>query len=200
MTEKIVTQCSVEGCEGVHFGKGLCHRCHNREWRRKKYQSQKRQDIGIGITLEERFWHRIKKQDDHECWEWQKKINVNGYGSSTIKLPDGQTLRGAHRMAYYYTHKIVPRLQILHTCDNRKCCNPRHLYEGTTQDNINDKVTRGRQARGEMMANSKLQDKYIPILRQRFANGESIKDLATEYNIDYSTMWKVVTCRSYKHI
>lgn len=31
-----------------------------------------------------------------------------------------------------------------HTCDNRPCCNPRHLYRGTRQDNARDATTRGR--------------------------------------------------------
>jgi hypothetical protein len=200
MTKKSVAQCSVEGCEGKCFGKGLCHRCHNREWRRKRFDSNSRHDIGNGTTPEERFWDRIEKQGVDECWEWQRKVNSNGYGSVALVLPDGRPLRGAHRLAYYYTYGIVPQLCILHSCDNTRCCNPKHLQEGTVQDNNADKVAKGRQARGEKQSNSKLLDKDIPILRQRFSDGEQIKVLAVEYGISHSAMWKVVTKRSYRHI
>ena len=35
----------------------------------------------------------------------------------------------------------------LHTCDRPSCCNPDHLYEGTTKDNYRDALERNPQTR-----------------------------------------------------
>lgn len=40
------------------------------------------------------------------------------------------------------------RLFILHNCDNSRCVNPEHLYEGTQLQNMRDRLARGKYARG----------------------------------------------------
>ncbi len=59
----------------------------------------------------------------------------------------------AHRFAYELTRGPVPEgLHVLHDCpggDNPACCNERHLWLGTNDDNVADKVAKGRQAKGE---------------------------------------------------
>ena len=39
---------------------------------------------------------------------------------------------------------LAPDVQIRHTCDVRRCCNPEHLATGTAADNAQDAVERGR--------------------------------------------------------
>jgi len=48
------------------------------------------------------------------------------------------------RIAFALEHSRVPEKCILHICDNRLCCNPDHLYEGTKSDNLIDAYTRDR--------------------------------------------------------
>jgi hypothetical protein len=50
----------------------------------------------------------------------------------------------AHRVAWSLHHGREPERWILHHCDNRRCCNPAHLYEGDVGDNSRDKVQAGR--------------------------------------------------------
>jgi DNA-binding transcriptional regulator YiaG len=38
-----------------------------------------------------------------------------------------------------------------HRCDTASCVRPDHLYEGTNADNVADRVSRGRQPRGEQV-------------------------------------------------
>lgn len=52
----------------------------------------------------------------------------------------------SHRMAYALTNG-PPENDVLHRCDNRPCCNPAHLWDGTQADNMADMVAKGRQSR-----------------------------------------------------
>lgn len=86
------------------------------------------------------FWDRVDIQGSDDCWEW-KKSKVRGYGSVRLK---GLPVR-AHRAAYLLTYGNIPTdKQVLHHCDNPACCNPKHLYIGTQQDNMNDMYRRKR--------------------------------------------------------
>jgi hypothetical protein len=51
---------------------------------------------------------------------------------------------------------ISEGLCVLHRCDNPGCCNPNHLFVGTQRRNIEDRDSKGRQARGEKQHLAKL--------------------------------------------
>ena len=85
------------------------------------------------------FWSRVRMAQPDECWEWVGPLFPGGYG----RVNYNGTRQGAHRVAYELTHgPIPPGMDILHSCDLRKCCNPKHLKVGTDQDNVRDKVSR----------------------------------------------------------
>jgi hypothetical protein len=87
----------------------------------------------------ERFWNKVIKQENG-CWEWQAALR-EGYGA--FKL-NGKVI-GAHVYSYSLTHGEITRgLVICHSCDNRKCVNPEHLWLGTYSDNMQDASVKGR--------------------------------------------------------
>jgi HNH endonuclease len=79
--------------------------------------------------------------DENGCWNWSKGCDKDGYGKVTHNYQD---LR-AHRVSYeHHIGPIPDGLFVLHNCDNPPCINPAHLYAGTAQKNIDDKVARDR--------------------------------------------------------
>lgn len=75
------------------------------------------------------------------CWIWLGSTNAKGYAH--LKYETRQ--QRANRFSWSaYNGEIPPGLHVLHSCDNRLCVNPEHLFLGTNQDNVDDKMRKGR--------------------------------------------------------
>jgi len=76
------------------------------------------------------------------CWEWTGAVNPGGYG--VVKVA-GRTVL-VHRVSLELAlgRPLANGMYSCHKCDNRRCLRPRHLYEGTPEDNARDCVDRGR--------------------------------------------------------
>lgn len=108
------------------------------------------------------FFGKLVKQDNgytdeagkpSVCWEYSGTTFSNGYGRVfNKKLAPTETR--AHRYSYILAHGEIPELAgesalILHKCDVRKCCNPKHLYAASHRQNMRDMTSRDRAAKGE---------------------------------------------------
>lgn len=94
-----------------------------------------------------RFFAKTKRADVDapyglpvRCLLWTAHVNTEGYGTFRF---DGNVC-GAHRVAFFIEHGRWPEPCGLHRCDVRHCCESTHIYEGTDQDNTDDKMARGR--------------------------------------------------------
>ncbi len=109
----------------------------------------------------ERFWTLVDRRGPDECWPWKgprfpgyfpkgKRYFKEGYARFYVTR-DGKcySLR-AHRVALFLvTGKDPGDLFSCHSCDNVICCNGLHMFPGTQQDNMDDCVSKGRQATGD---------------------------------------------------
>lgn len=110
----------------------------------------------------------------------------------------------AHRVAFVIASGEIPSgMQVNHHCDNRMCCNPDHLYAGTTQDNVNDRERRkrGRRLRGPEHPNTTLTEQDVLEMRSSYsAGGVTQKEIAAKYSISDRTVGQIIRRSRWSHI
>jgi len=90
--------------------------------------------MGFDDSTRERFWSKVDKRSDTECWPWMGFCWPRGYGCFWM---DGRSWR-ANRVALLLSEGDKPDKIACHRCANPRCCNPNHLYWGTVAENMRD--------------------------------------------------------------
>lgn len=147
----------------------------------------------------QRFWDKVCVGTQDECWEWQASTTM-GYGQFRLH---NKILR-AHRLAWSMANsKHIPEdLLVMHSCDNRKCCNPDHLSLGTHQDNVDDMVAKGRSAKGTRNAYHRLTEQQVREIRLAYKTPTVglNRRLQKKYGVHEHTIYKIATNKSWKHV
>lgn len=114
----------------------------------------------------------------------------------------------AHRFSYYANKGPFPdKLCVCHTCDNRRCVNPDHLFTGTYADNNDDARDKGRahtfdgtHILGEKNRNARLTEGQVREILRRHAAGVSQAELARSSDVTRQTIWHIVKGKTWKHL
>lgn len=153
----------------------------------------------------EQFWTKVDTSGGPDaCWPWTGYRWPNGYGGAYIRgrkdpLP-------AHRAALMLSGvEVNPGQDVCHRCDNRPCCNPRHLFVGSRSDNMRDAWAKGRgfkppTLRGEKNAWSTLTDEQVIELRSLWRAGAKTLSLADRYGVSRDTIKRAANGRTYSHL
>ncbi len=226
--------------ERIENGVTLCCACHGRirpdvtaarretvrrsEAKTLLARREKRDNLNLSAADIRRFWNRLKKGKPRECWLWGGKTTRSGYGITTT---GGFSVR-AHRVSYRLHYGVNPgAMLVCHKCDTRLCCNPHHLFLGTSQDNSTDQIRKGKstagdrnpsrtrperlargdrngarthpetRARGERVGIAKLTAADVIAIR---ASTLSNVVLGRQYGMDNSSIGDARTGRTWKHI
>jgi uncharacterized protein (DUF433 family) len=147
-------------------------------------------------SLAERFWSKVDKAGEDECWLWTASLNHYGYGQIQMLGPLGWRPTQASRVAYTLTHGPIPEGGwVLHSCDTPACCNPAHLRLGTPKENSQDMVNRGRAAKpGARITPDDVRD-----IRRRGAH-ESQHTIAHDFPLSPSQVNRIINKKRWKDV
>lgn len=157
-----------------------------------------------GETFEEmceKFWAKVDKTPglgpNGDCWEWRGSIHYKGYGE-TRAFRDKMK---AHRASWYaHTGTNPGKMHVCHKCDHRLCVRPDHLWLGTNKDNSDDKIRKGRQARGSASGNAKLNENLVYWMRFVWDRGCTHLELSKRLGVSESAVLTTINNTWWKHI
>lgn len=147
-----------------------------------------------GLPLIDRLWAKTDRRGPDECWEWGGHRNEKGYGRMDVA---GRLIR-CHRVSWEIHNGPIPvGKQVLHRCDNPPCWNPAHLFLGTNNDNIADRMRKGRTPCGEKHKSSKLTAERV---REILKADGSQRELARRFGISRRHVGHIRRREVWKHI
>jgi len=133
------------------------------------------------------------------CWTWRNANKKTGYG---ILNYQGKAT-SAHRASYqFYKGKIPEKMQVCHSCDNRRCVNPDHLFLGSKSSNMQDAINKGRFSNGEKHYISKLTEQQVKEIRKMRKENPNLTytEIADIYGVSHETIYDIVKKRTWKHV
>lgn len=144
-----------------------------------------------------RFWDKVDQSGGADvCWPWLASRMGSGYGQFYLGR-----IMGAHRAAYEIAKGPVPaELYVLHSCDNKLCCNPAHLSLGTHQDNMDDMTSRQRRAVGERHPLAKLTAENVIEIRRLRAAGVRSPTISRKFGVTPRLIRKVLDGQGWRHV
>lgn len=143
----------------------------------------------------DRFWSKVDKSGD--CWLWTGSRFHTGYGM--FKL-NGKN-QYAHRVVLLLEGLDIPSgMHSCHTCDNRACVNPDHLFLGTRFDNMQDSITKGRfnRACGEAHGSVKLSEADVLLIRN--SEDQTHQQIANRFGITKENVGHIRGRRTWRHV
>lgn len=163
----------------------------------------------VDAVVMERFWRYLPSEvSTDECWNWTGHLSPTGYGRFRFR---GKHFR-AHRFAWVaFVGEIDGGIFVLHKCDNPRCVNPAHLFLGTHDDNMADKVQKNRQARGlaivgnrntargERAGRPKLKEADIKDIRASYRK-EANAAIARRYGVSKVLVGLIMKRKAWKHV
>jgi len=153
----------------------------------------------FSLELAFRFWTHVKVGSEG-CWGWIGMTHGRGgYGL----IEDRGVRYLANRVAWLLKTRSDPgHLCVLHRCDNPPCVRPSHLFLGTFEDNMRDRIRKGRTVavKGSEHFRAKLKESDIPAIRRMLANGISLRKIGERFGVHKETIRAVSVGITWSHI
>lgn len=125
------------------------------------------------------------------CLEYALGRNPKGYGAMGV----AGIVIFTHRIAWIARHGDIPEgMFVLHRCDNPPCCNPDHLFLGTSKDNTQDMLEKGRGVAPIDLDNgrARLSRDDVRAMREARSQGKSVKSIAEQFGVHASHASRVL--------
>ncbi len=131
------------------------------------------------------------------CWEWKGAPGPNGY----LNIRYNRKKIMAHRVSWIlYKGNIPDNLWICHSCDNRRCTNPDHLFLGTPKENSEDRDKKLRGLQGSRHHKAKLTEENVMEIKKMLKLGISSQKIAREFCVTDGTIWFIKHEKTWRHL
>ena len=136
-----------------------------------------------------------------DCLIWLGYQDKDGYGH----VRWNGTLWLVHRAGFMCHSGRIPKLNVLHRCDNPSCWAEAHLFEGTQQDNIDDMIAKGRDnllnpQKGTDNGHARLSEENVREIRRLIEEGYSQRFIANQFNVAQSLITHINKGRIWTHV
>lgn len=133
------------------------------------------------------------------CWNWTGRLFQGGYGVFKCAAIQKRGMN-ASRGSWIVHYGAIPAGKfVCHTCDNRKCVNPEHLFLGSPQDNVADMVAKGRNSRGSGRPQTKQTAETVAAMKEMRGQGCSYQHIAIKFGISKSGAFQIINGLSWKY-
>lgn len=188
--------CSIDGCEKRAKCQELCDMHYTRLRRHNNPLTITNMDRTM--TADERLRYIGWTETVAGCWEFNGPKR-HGYGQINMPWKRNEI---ASRAAYItWVGEIAEGLFVCHECDNPACINPRHLFLGSHDVNMDDCRAKGRHTRGEKVWCSVLTEAESASIRALYASGRYNQyELASKFGTSQTNISQIVRRRTWKHV
>jgi hypothetical protein len=156
--------------------------------------------IEVTSSLLRRFWAKVDKSNLGGCWEWTASY-ASGYGSFSVPIDGKWRQRNANRISWLIHYSEIPDgLFVCHRCDNKKCVNPEHLFLGTPEDNMLDKMNKHRDYRHGTYVNSKVTaDDVLKVFALR-EQGLTHQQIADQFSMSRPAITNILSRKTHQRV
>lgn len=179
-----------------HEARGLCAACYAALSRGRPDRVTRR---GRDEPLRDWIERNLSAPTERGCREWQRAVHPKGYGLVAVGVKS--RVKRVHRVYYELLHGPIPEgLHVCHRCDNRRCCNPDHLFLGTPAENMHDCDNKERRPKGSTHWRARFTEADVRAIRARHAAGADQAVLAAEYGVSQAAISDVCRRRTWRHV
>ncbi len=173
--------------------------CYNKEPRiylSERYRKIREDKDLLFTRFKKRFEKTVVKKEG--CWDWKGCQHHSGY----VPFKEIHRKNGlAHRASWIiYRGEIPEGMLVCHTCDNKRCTNPDHLFLGSHKENTQDMHSKGRGNIGKKNNKTVLTEEQVIEIRNLLKIGVKMTRIAKDYSVNPGTIWFISKNITWKHL